>query len=536
MALETDDPPLDTPGEPEPAHPEDGGPADRGRAAALPELLGPVWADRRIAIGAAVALAAIWGFVVGRWTPRGPLTTLESLAAMGIGLAVGAVAGLFLRSRWAILLAPAVFVAAFELTRLGTGGPTVDGLHLSTYGVLAFVVGRGFHGLVGVLPLVLGAALGAGLARRLVPAPSVHGRRRATRAARRAVTVLTGIVLLGLAAMIARPVSTAPIRDDAGEAAPGSIAELTTVDAGGKDLALMLRGHSTDNPVVLFLAGGPGGSELGAMRNHLEGLEETFVVATWDQRGNGKSYPALDPASTYTLQSVVDDTIEITNYLRERFDQDQIYVLGQSWGSTLGVLAVQEAPELYRGFIGTGQMVSQLETDRIFYEDTLAWADETGEGSLADELRSIGPPPYANMLDYETTLSHEYEVYPYDHTSNSEGEGGFSENFLVPEYSFTEQVHLLGAFMDSFAVLYPQLQEIDFRETATEFEVPMFFVQGAHEADGRAEPFDDWFPLVEAPITDLTVLDTSGHRPLFEQPDEFVDYMNETVLAQTQPG
>jgi pimeloyl-ACP methyl ester carboxylesterase len=298
----------------------------------------------------------------------------------------------------------------------------------------------------------------------------------------------------------------------------------------------MLRGHSVDNPVVLFLAGGPGGSELGAMRNHLPELEETFVVATWDQRGNGKSYPTLDPTSTYTLESVVDDTIEVTNYLRERFDQDQIYVLGQSWGSTLGVLAVQKAPELYSGFIGTGQMVSQLETDQIFYEDTLAWADANGKSALADKLRSIGPPPYGNMLDYETALSHEYEVYPYDHTPNSEGEGGFSENFIVPEYSFTEQVHLLGAFMDTFAVLYPQLQEIDFRETATELEVPMFFVQGVHEADGRAEPFDEWYSMVEAPITDLTVLETSGHRPLFEQPDEFVAYMNDTVLAQTQPG
>ena len=31
--------------------------------------------------------------------------------------------------------------------------------------------------------------------------------------------------------------------------------------------------------------------------------------------------------------------------------------------------------------------------------------------------------------------------------------------------------------MDTFAALYPQLQEVDFRKTATEFEVPMFFVQ-----------------------------------------------------------
>jgi hypothetical protein len=103
------------------------------------------------------------------------------------------------------------------------------------------------------------------------------------------------------------------------------------------------------------------------------------------------------------------------------------------------------------------------------------------------------------MLDYETALSSEHEVYPYDRSANSEGAGGFSENFFVSEYSLIEQVHLLGAFMDTFSVLYPQLQDIDFRRTATDFEVPMFFVQGAHEADGRADVFADWYPMIKAP-------------------------------------
>ena len=136
------------------------------------------------------------------------------------------------------------------------------------------------------------------------------------------------------------------------------------------------------------------------------------------------------------------------------------------------------------------------------------------------------------MLDYESSLALLPELYPYDHSANSEGEGGFSENFIVPEYTLTDQVHLLGAFMDTFSVLYPQLQDIDFRDTATEFDVPMFFVQGAHEADGRSVLFDEWYPTVEAPIKDLTVLDTSGHRPLFEQPEEFVEYMTDTVLTE----
>lgn len=490
---------------------------------------------RRVGVGIAVLLPGTWAIVAGIWTPRGPLTTFEVLVAMVVGLVVGAGAGVATRRRWSMLLAPAVFAAVFELVRLGAVGPTVDAPAFSTYGVLALAVGRGFHGLVALTPMVLGAALvnvfgpHAGTGARADDGTGA----RAGGSATRGVTIVATLAVLAVAVLVARPASTEPIVDRDGEPVAGSVAELTTVRVGDHDLGLMIRGHSTDNPVVLFLAGGPGGSERGAMRNHLQELERTFTVATWDQRGTGTSYPALDPTDTLTLDEQVEATLEVTDHLRDRFDQDRIYLLGQSWGSTLGVLAVQKAPERYAAFVGVGQMVSQLATDRIFYEDTLAWARRTGDDRLAEKLRSIGPPPYVDMLDYETALSYEHEVYPYDHSANSEGQGGFSENFIVPEYTLTDQVHLLGAFMDTFAVLYPQLQEIDFRETATRFEIPMFFVQGAHEADGRAEPFDEWYPMVSAPTKDLVVLGTSGHRPMFEQPDEFVRYMNDTVLART---
>jgi proline iminopeptidase len=399
------------------------------------------------------------------------------------------------------------------------------------------VVGRGFHGLVGLVPMLLGAAFGAAFARRADGSRTVrNGRARAGLYARRAVAGIATFGMIALAVGIARPASTAAIRDANGDKVDGSIAELLRVDIGGHDLAMMIRGVSTDNPVLLFLAGGPGGSELGAMRNHLPALEQHFVVVTWDQRGTGKSYTEIEPTATITLDNAVADTIEVTNYLRDRFDQDRIYLLGQSWGSTLGVLAAQQHPELYTAFIGTGQMVSQLATDTIFYEDTLAWAFRNGDGELIAKLTKLGPPPYEQLLDLEATLGNEHEVYPYDHSANSEGEGGFSENFFVPEYTLVEQVHLLGGFLDTFFVLYPQLQHIDFRETATDFQIPMYFVQGAHEADGRAEPFAEWYSMLNAPTKDLAVLDTSGHRPLFEQPDEFVTYMVDTVLAETNPS
>ena len=110
----------------------------------------------------ALALPALWGLIAAWWTPRGPLTTFQVLAAMAIGLAVGWFAGSWSGSRWAMLTSPVTFAVVFEIFRIGAVGPTVDAPASSTYGVFALVVGRGYHGLVALVPMVLGAALGAG--------------------------------------------------------------------------------------------------------------------------------------------------------------------------------------------------------------------------------------------------------------------------------------------------------------------------------------------------------------------------------------
>jgi proline iminopeptidase len=515
----------------------------------------PVWRNQRVAFAAAAALVSAAGVVFGWLTPRGPLTSNAALTSMIVCLLVGVGAGFLSRSRLAIGFAPALFALIFEITRLGAKGPTVDALHLrSTYGVLALVVGRLFHGLLALAPMSLGAVIGAAVARRavidLTTRKTSFGRSSGERRdganpkglpswvgqlglyARRGVAIVTSLALGALAVGIARPARTAPIRDAKGDRVAGSIAELTKVKIGGHDLSMMIRGTKATNPLMLFLAGGPGGSELGAMRKYLSSLEEDFLVVTWDQRGTGKSYAQIEPTSTLSFDNAVKDTIEVTNYLRKRFNQERVVLVGQSYGSTLGVRAVQQHPELYAAFVGAGQMVSQRETDVLFYEDTLSWARRNGKKDLIDKLQKIGPPPYKNLLDYESSLGYEHEVSPYDHRPNAEGEGGFSENFFEPEYSLVEQVHLLGGFLDTFNFIYPQLQNVDFRRDATKLEVPVYVAMGAHEARGRAEPAREWFDLLQAPSKELVTFQTSGHRPLFEQPKEFASFMTDTVLAE----
>jgi proline iminopeptidase len=498
----------------------------------LARLLQRRWAG----LAGMVVVAAGWGVVAGWWTPRGPITTLQALTAIAVSLGVGAFGGWWMRSRWAMLLTPVVFAAVFELTRASTVGPLVDAIRLGgggSFGILAFLLGRGLHAILALLPMILGAALGAGVARRRNEGRQrTRGWARVGLVARRVTAGVAAVALLALTAGIMRPASTDPILTATGAPMTGSIAELIRVPIGGHDQTMMIRGTSTDNPVLLFLAGGPGGTELGAMRRHGQALENDFTVVTWDQRGTGRSYNSLDPTSTLTLQPAVRYTVEVSNYLRNRFGQDKIYLLGQSWGTILGVLAAQQHPELYRAYIGVGQMVDPRATDGVFYADTLAWARRTGNTALTHRLTAAGPPPYTDLLNYEPMLSN-LEVYPYDHSHNAEGAGGFSENLSVKEFTLMDQAHAFAGFFDVFAVLYPQLQDMDFRQDAAKLAVPVYLMEGRFEPRGRLGPAKQWFELLDAPTKQWITFDTSGHRPLFEQPDLFHQQMVDTVLAHT---
>lgn len=338
-------------------------------------------------------------------------------------------------------------------------------------------------------------------------------------------TGLATLVLIVVAIYLARPSGTHPITGSDGKPQPGSIAEIITVPIGGHEQALMIRGRSTDNPVLLYLAGGPGGTDLGAMRADVT-LEQHFLVVTWEQRGAGKSYSALDPANTLTLDQMLAESIEVTNYLRNRFGEEKIYLVGNSWGTILGTLVVQQHPELFHAYVGTGQMVSPRETDIMFYEDTLTWAELTGNGKLAATLRQNGPPPYENLLDYEPAISHEHAWNPYPDLDTSKE---MPSNLFVPENSLMDRINGLRSFLDTFSVLYPQLQTIDFRADISSLEVPVTVVIGEHEARGRAVLANEWFEMLDAPSKEIIVFERSGHRPLFEEPAVFAEVMQRVL-------
>jgi pimeloyl-ACP methyl ester carboxylesterase len=120
------------------------------------------------------------------------------------------------------------------------------------------------------------------------------------------------------------------------------------IQLDGVDQWIVLRGRSTTNPVLLFLDGGPGGSELAWNRQYDAALEDYFVFVDWEQRGAGKSTGAFFADYAHmTPEQYVADGLQLTDYLRHRFGQDRIYLVGGSWGSMLGIWMAQRRPEWF---------------------------------------------------------------------------------------------------------------------------------------------------------------------------------------------
>ena len=468
--------------------------------------------------------------------PRGPITSVQALLVVTGGLVVGVIAGLVMRSRWALLIAPVTSVAVLEVAlRVGHSlvfdPPRFD----MTYGIVAIVLGRGFIFLVGIIPMMVGVPYGTALARRIDRRPAKHHG-----LVHRAIGFLPTAGIIALALLIAWPASMPPVRGADGNEISGGINELTTVPLGGHDQWISIRAAHPDAPVLLWLSGGPGQSDMAFTRALFDNVAREMVFVNWDQRGAGKSRPALDPADTMTPDQAVSDTIELANYLRDRFDEEKIYLAGESWGTTLGVLAVQQRPDLFYAYIGSGQMVSQRETDRIIYHDLLDYAATTGDSDLTRRLQEFGEPPYADIWAYTYVLDH-YELIEPEYTPPQVYlDAGNRANIgpwgvLADEYTFVEKVNLLAGALDMFAVMYPQLQEIDFRTDVPVLEVPVYVMLGEAELAGRAILAREWFDLLQAPHKELLVIEKAGHSTALEGVIEFHDLLVNEILPTTYP-
>ena len=348
---------------------------------------------------------------------------------------------------------------------------------------------------------------------------------------------LAGFIAIALLAIVASQLfaSTPPILDAIGKPIPNSIAVLEKVKLGGAEEWITIRGKDSRNPVLLFLAGGPGGSQLVLEQRALAGLEDRFVVVNWDQPGAGKSFDAIDHAQL-TPDRYITDAHELVLNLRQRFGKEKVYLSGQSWGSALGIMVVQRYPDLFHAFIGTGQVVAFLENELIRYDLALRLAQERGDTRQVEKLKQQGSPPYYgnDVLPKMLTYLNDLKKYRNEHQNSAIAKP--KSNILFDlltssEYGLYDKVNLSRGELQTVGVVFPQLWSVDFRKQATRLKVPIYFLMGRHDGTTSPKLTEEYFNLLTAPHKELIWFEHSGHGSWMNESAKFIDVMVNRVLA-----
>lgn len=310
---------------------------------------------------------------------------------------------------------------------------------------------------------------------------------------------------------------------------PGDVKEAgwTEVELNGTNQYISVRTNDETNPVILFLAGGPGGSQIQATREHFDRLEEEYTIINWEQPGSGKSYNARETDSI-TIETYVKDGHALTTYLKERFNQDKIYIIGESWGSYLGIELATRYPEDYEAIITTGQMVDFAETEVYCYEKALEVAYEQQDEQQIKALENLDEVPVRGKnisLEIGTYLNYLHGYMNRMEEINSTSWDTF-DTLFSPEYNIMDSLNFIRALYYTFSHVYQQLYETDLRETHTSLDIPIYILHGRHDLNAPTYLVDDYYELIEAPEKELIYFEHSGHNPWITEPALF----QQTVL------
>lgn len=364
----------------------------------------------------------------------------------------------------------------------------------------------------------------------ILKAQEVKNTRRWKHYRRKSISVLIIflIILSGFTYYSQKNVYTKPLCNEYNDIIPTSVASLEKVKLNDNEEWISVRGKDKSKPILLVLSDGPGKSQMSSFNKSLETLEDDFVVVNWDELGTGKSYKSVDEL---TVDTYVSDGIELTKYLCKKYNKDKIYILGNSFGSTLGISMIKNNPDLYAGFIGVSSIISVKRNEEYRYNKALEIAEKKDEEDILRKLKAQGKPPYDKNEYKKQKVYHDYLKAKENENNKIEGEGENSfRNIFSSEYGLLDKVRIVTKEKETYDKIFKSYYDMDLINEVKEVKVPVYFFQGSYDDLASPDILNEYFSILNAPDKQIIWFEKSGSMPWLSENDEFVKNINKKFL------
>lgn len=316
------------------------------------------------------------------------------------------------------------------------------------------------------------------------------------------------------------------------------IAEAQFVRIGDVDEWVQIRGENRNNPVILFLHGGPGYSAIPYFQRVMRSWERDYTIVHWDQRAAGKSYARNGGAQQPkpTLDQMVSDGIEVAEYARKRLHQPKLILIGYSWGSALGLEIARARPDLFYAYVGTGQVMDTAASELASYRGLLALARAADDQKSVAALIAIGAPPYPGYAE----LSRERAILQLYRPAGERHLDPYRTLLLAPGYSLFEIEDIYDRAPELARNLLTMVLTWKVTDRGSHFDVPLYFFLGEQDLWTSPRVVEAYLPLLSAPHKEIVLLPDVGHYAVEASGERFLQELNARVrplaLAAAQGG
>ncbi|HWZ18665.1 MAG TPA: alpha/beta hydrolase [Ktedonobacteraceae bacterium] len=290
-------------------------------------------------------------------------------------------------------------------------------------------------------------------------------------------------------------------------------------------------GTTDENPVLLFLHGGPGSAASLFAHAFQETWEELFTVIHWDQRGTGKTL-TKNQENYPTLEVLLQDVLEIVHYLKNRYHKQKIVLLGHSWGSILGSLFVKQHPEEVAYYIGVGQVINKLASEHLNYALVKKAIVQTNDQGALKKLEALGDYP-GEQLDTQwlkkslqlRKLQGKYHLMVKTNVSP------LKTLLTSPLLTFSDLSALLKGNRAN-RELMAFSGNFDLNAEPAEYKVSIYYIVGEHDWQTPSILTQEYFARINAPDKKIYTIPNAGHMPMVDQPTLFLHILSEIKNRQ----
>lgn len=311
------------------------------------------------------------------------------------------------------------------------------------------------------------------------------------------------------------------------------IQESTYIDIDGMKQFIQIRGEDQNNPIMIFLHGGPASPMSFVSAWYQRTLEKDVTIINYDQRGCGRTYYANNCDPNTNVDLLLQDLDAIVDYARERFEQDKVIITGHSWGTALGSLYIQQHPEKVLCYIGIGQMTDPIDDKLTAAEIALASLAIKGtedEQKLAALVQKIKGVSKFEDLDFHDLMAMSATTAKYwDREGQQSGFEQIWFGLSSPDMNLNDMRWFLSQLdPEKFAEKTTEIMEyaifgFKISDLSTIYEVPVYYIGGEGDFVVCQYNAKAYYEVIMAPDKGFYWLENVGHSPFMDDPELYCD-------------